>query len=110
MRVHMLTCSLLLNPDKCDIKQWVHKHMVKMYDKIFPEDTSHAYTPFDVYCDFIVEYMVRYFYDLNIPADLDDDIVASRVATAMLEELNELQDDNVYLDKYKSTLESYIYE
>ena len=108
--VHMLTCSLLLNPDKCDIKQWVHKHMVKMYDKMFPEDTSYAYSSFDVYCDFIVEYMVRYFYDLNIPADLDADIVASRVASAMLEELDELQDDNVYLDKYKSTLESYIYE
>ena len=105
--VHMITCSLLLDPDKCDLKQWVHKHMVRMYGQMFPEDDVYENSAFDAYCDFIVEYMVRYFHDLNIPP-IDEDYISSRIAEAMIEEITNLGETNVYLDKYCKTLEGYL--
>lgn len=33
--VHILTCNLILNPEKIDFKQWVKRHMENVYKKIF---------------------------------------------------------------------------
>lgn len=106
--VHMITCSLLLNPDKCDLKQWIHKHMSKMYEKMFPDNGDMRYSSFEVYCDFIVEFMVRYFYDLNIPVGLEEDEIASIVAQALLDEISPYKEENEYMKKYCKTLEEYI--
>ncbi len=121
MVVQMVTCSLILNPDKIDFKQWVTKHMVNMYKRIFGEESEcmvkSVYdtwkgNPFEDYKDFIIEFMIsNYNYD-NVPDGLMDneDLLWSRVATAMYNELLPYKDANVFMESYLDYLTSYMIE
>ena len=117
--VQMVTCSLILNPDKIDFKQWVKKHMVNMYGNIFGEacitmaqDQSPYSNPFTDYKEFIVEFMVSNYTSNDIPDAVlgDDDLLWSRVATAMYNELITYKDDNAFIGEYLESLTSYMIE
>lgn len=119
MVVQMITCSLILNPDKIDFKQWVKKHMVNMYGNIFGEeclamaqDQSPYSNPFTDYKEFIVEFMVSNYTSNDIPDAVlgDGDLLWSRIATAMYNELMAYKEDNAFIEEYLEFLTSYMIE
>lgn len=104
---HMITCSLVLNVEKFDLKQWIKKHMVKMYAKMFPDRDDLVCQPFDMWKDFIVEYTLSTFTDPAAPP-IGDDEYTTAVAEAMIEELTPYVADNIYVSGYIEMLEQYI--
>ena len=117
--VQMVTCSLILNPDKIDFKQWVKKHMVNMYGNIFGEeclamaqDQSPYSNPFTDYKEFMVEFMVSNYTSSDIPDIVlgNDDFLWSRVATAMYNELMAYKEDNAFIGEYLESLTNYMIE
>lgn len=119
--VQMVTCSLILNPDKIDFKQWVKKHMVNMYKSIFGNNCeelaigqSDCYisNPFNNYKDFIVEFMINNVDSSTAPDALqkDWDVIYSRIASAMYSELQTYEKDNVFIAAYMDALTCYMIE
>lgn len=94
--VHLLTCNLILNPDKIDLKQWVTKHMVNVYKKIFGENSvnealyngSGAFTEWK---DFIIQYTLDYFDYSDAPDPILEKYgeAEAKVIEAILDELYE---------------------
>lgn len=112
--VHILTCSLILNPDKFDLKSWINKYMVKVYDKLFGNgvtcDHGEGFTnAFDEWKDFILQYTIDYFDLSDVPEPLLNDIelFQSRVAQALWEEMSEYIDFNPYIKSYCDALTYY---
>lgn len=112
--VHILTCSLVLNPEKFDLKGWVNKHMTKVYDRIFENGVTCDHgegftTAFEEWKDFIIQYTIDYFDLSDAPESLLNDIelFQSRVARALWEELSEYADINPYIQAYCNALTYY---
>lgn len=103
--VHIITCSLIINPDKVDLKQWVSKHMVNVYRKVFGDDSEshaakYASSPFNEWKDYIVATTMDYFdYDPSMLYD-NTELLQSKVATAICDELFEYLDYNDYIKAY----------
>lgn len=96
----MVTCSLIVNKD-IDLKQWIVRHLNKKYKEIFTD------AQFNDWKEFIVEFAInQYPSDTSIE---DYDIFQSRVAEAMVAELEEYTGYD-YLEEYKEVLTRYIYE
>ncbi len=110
----MATCSFILNTDKFDLKQWVAKHMVNMYKKIFGEDSLSFYSSpvgaFSQYRDFAIDFMLTYSQVGDTPGGLNDEYIQSRIAEAMMAELEPYKDANVFMRDYYNTLEQYVIE
>lgn len=109
--VHMITCNLILNPDKFDLKQWVTKHMKNVYVKIFGESSIYESQhntcgPFSEWRDFIIQYTLDYFDTSDVPdAVLEDyELFQSRIAQAINDELEEFVDVNPYIESYREAL------
>ena len=109
--VHMITCNLILNPDKFDLKQWVVKHMSNVYRKIFGESSIYecehdACGAFSEWRDFIIQYTLDYFDTSDVPDTLLEtyEIIQSRIAQAMSDELMEFIDVNPYIKAYDEAL------
>ena len=112
--VHMITCSLILNPDKFDLKQWIHKHMVNVYERLFGAKVTSIPNAdaFSEWKDYIIQYTLDYFdYDDAPDTLLDDyDLLVSRIAKAIWEELTLYATANPYIEEYQKALENYILE
>ena len=109
----MITCNLIINPDKFDLKQWVHNHMVKVYDRIFNSKLVwDGHDPFGEWKDFIVQFLLDYVDPKDAPDALmeDWDLLVSRYAQAMYDELSKFADENAYIVAYQDALECYIIE
>lgn len=113
--VSMITCNLILNPDKFDLKQWVTKHMVNVYRKIFGKNSDieehlTGSSPFNEWKEFIIEFIISHFDEENEPGILSDDYdyFKSSIAEALLEELYEYERMNPYIEEYCATLEGYL--
>lgn len=109
--VHMITCNLILNPDKFDLKQWITKHMKNVYIKIFGESSIYESKhntcgAFSEWRDYIVQYTLDYFDSSNVPDSIFemDDIFQSRIAQAMSDELEEFINVNPYIESYNEAL------
>lgn len=109
--VHMITCNLILNPDKFDLKQWIVKHMSNVYRKIFGESSIYecehdACGAFSEWRDFIIQYTLDYFDTSDVPDALFEtyEIIQSRVAQAMSNELMEFIDVNPFIEAYNEAL------
>ena len=104
----IVTCSFIVS-DNVDLKQWITRWMDKKYKEIFNPDG----TQFDEWKEFIVEFMVNQYVwmDKCIP-DIDYDLLQSKVANAIYNELYQYAPDgtNNYIDEYKEVLTRYIYE
>lgn len=124
--VHMLTCSLILNPDKIDLKQWVTRHMSNMYIKIFGNECKEEVMgdgglgAFGNWRDFILQHTLDFFDYSDAPDNLmeDIDLAQSKVAEALIEELGkyatflkEVRSDAVlFIDSYIDVLSCYVIE
>ena len=117
--VHILTCSLIMNPAKFDMKQWIEKSMAKVYSRIFNDGggTTHTTSYFSMYSfsewrDFILQFTLDNLDFFNVPESLMDDIelVQSRIAQSMYLELQEFIDVNLYISAYCEDLCKYIIE
>lgn len=109
--VHMITCNLILNPDKFDLKQWITKHMKNVYIKIFGESSIYecehdACGAFGEWKDFIIQHILDYFDTSDVPDTLIEtyEIIQSRIAQAMSDELMEFIDVNPYIKAYDEAL------
>jgi hypothetical protein len=111
--VKMLTCSLIVNPEKVDLDQWVTKYMSKVYERIFEvEGDETILGAFEEWRDFIVQYTLDFFDIDGVPeAVLDNfDIFQSRVAEALGDEIVKYQETSPYIQDYLNTLNDYIVE
>lgn len=104
MVCRMVSCSLILNVEKFDLRQWITRHMNNVYDNIFPDKTS-----FDEWVEFVVTFFVYHFIDDTAPEGLDDESYYSTVANAMIEELQQYDNDKYpYISKYINELSTII--
>ncbi len=115
--VRMVTCSFIINPDKIDFKQWVYKHMTNMYGKIFGENSQtllhmESISAFREYMEFVVQFTIDYFDVDNVPDLIVDnyDVLQSRVASAMMAELQPYLEVNDYMKAYYDELSNYVIE
>lgn len=102
----MIVCSLTLNTDKFDLKQWVSRHMTKTYGKIFKLDEK----AFNNWLDFIVEHTVENYDDPSIK-DIEEenpDLWYTMVANAMMEVLEPYVKKNQFISSYYAALDGYI--
>lgn len=109
---NILACNLIINPDKFDLKQWVHKHMVNMYKRIFGEKfDDRELNPFNQWKEFIIQFTLDNFDDAAPDELLDDwDLYVSKVAEAIWNELTIYANENAYVQAYQEALECYIVE
>ena len=110
---NMLTCNLIINPDKFDLKQWIHKHMVNVYERIFSNTQSNTYENVNAFAewrDFITQFTMDYFDVSDAPDEvLDDyDLFMSSIAEAIWNELSQYANENVYIQSYQDAIEQYI--
>ena len=124
--VHMLTCNLILNPEKINLRQWVTLHMFNMYKKIFGKGCIEEVLgdggigAFGNWRDFIVQHTLDYFDYSDVPDSLMDnfDLAQSSVAKALMNELERYsivggtkdRDSNPFIESYMDVLSCYIIE
>ncbi len=116
--VRMVTCSFIINPDKVNFKQWIVNHMKNMYKRIFGKDSddlsynSHYTDAFDEYKDFIIQFTMDYMDIDDVPDVMLDnyDVLQSRVASAMMEEIHPYLEGNSYMQSYYDALMNYVIE
>lgn len=116
--VHILTCNLILNPEKIDLKQWVKRHMENVYKKLFGEHSlyecaNESCGAFSEWRDFIIQYTIDYFNYDDVPdafMDGDFDLIQSRVAQAIIDEILEFVDVNPYIKSYYEALSLQVVE
>jgi hypothetical protein len=103
----MVTCSLIVDADKLDLMQWIVRHMVNKYDKIFDGTDGQ----FAEWKEFIVEFQINQYDRFDMPDEMFDDYDAfqSKIASAMYDKLSTYP-TNLYLEQYKKVLTRYIYE
>ena len=113
--VTIITCSFITNPDKFELKQWVTKHMVKVYKRIFGENSDEEGLSikggaFTEWKDFIIQHIMDYFDMGEVPESIayNDDVYYSIIARAISEELFEYVGLNPYIEDYCNTLNEYI--
>lgn len=101
--VKMVTCNLIINPDKFDFKQWIAKHLNNVYERVFPDKQG-----FDEWRDFIVQYTLDYFNAEDAPLDLLEDMTLfeGKIAKALCDELSVY--NNPYIQDYCDLLYQYI--
>ena len=104
MAAQLITCSLIINKD-IDLKQWITRHMVKKYAEIFVD-----FNDFEYWADNITEFMISHTYDFyDAPSEVlvDDETFQSKIAEALIEELEEYPSNN-YIAHYINLLNNYI--
>ena len=109
--VNILTCNLILNPDKFNLKHWVLTFMSKVYKNLFESSDFHPDecfpTAFCEWRDFILQFTLDYFDYSDAPDTDDPDAPVSDVAKAIADELSEYVDVNPYVQSYCDTLSAY---
>lgn len=116
--VHMITCNLIINPEKFDLKQWIMKqHMRNVYIKIFGEYSVYECEhntcgAFSEWRDFIIQHTLDYFDTTDVPESMWDgaDLFQSRIAQSIKDEIMEFVDVNPFITSYMDALDLYIVE
>lgn len=101
----LVTGSLLHlsgNTGKFDWKKFIKKDMDNYYEKLFPETSTYAMDPFELWSDFIVEFIIR-----HCEITTGNDKIAGDVAFHILNEL-EAYRSSLYIDEYCKILENYL--
>lgn len=110
----LLTCNLILDTSKFDLKQWVTRHMDKVYKKLFPspemeDDEIFTYFSLNAWIDFAVDFLAESITD-EITEDDDYAKSSQEVYKGMLKELKKYKSYNPYVQKYINYIEDCIYE
>ena len=114
--ISIISCSMILNAEKFDLRQWIKKYMMKVYERIFGElnmgevkgDASCA---FNEWKDFIIGFVLDNYDYSDVPDSLMEeyDVIQGKVANAIMDELFEYTDGhNPYIDAYYDALSNYI--
>lgn len=104
--VTILSCSFIVDPKKFDVKQWVKRHLNKVYDKTFGNPNTAA---FQSWAEFIISYTLDNIDVIDVPdiyADFDS--YYSPIAEALYEELSKYYDDSPYIQYYCNSLLNYM--
>lgn len=80
----MVSCSMILNTGKFDLRQWITRHMNNVYDKIF---TGADEADFNEWLEFAVTFFVYHLEDPSVPKQISDEWYFSQIAQAMIGEL-----------------------
>ena len=110
---NILACNLIINPDKFDLKQWIKRHMVNVYKRIFGEEfNDQDLNPFNQWKEFIIQFTLDNFGESDAPNELLDDwdLYISKIAEAIWNELTLYANENCYIQAYQEALECYIVE
>lgn len=100
----MVMCSLTLNVEKFDLKQWIKRYMNQVYERTFPNNAT-----FHEWADYAVSFYVYNFVDHSAPKDLPDELYFGQVIEAMIRELSPFKSDKTpYIQKYIDTLQTYL--
>lgn len=93
MLCQMVTSSLIIN-ENLDLKQWIVRHMEKLYNNIFDGPDDFAY-----WADNLIEFVVQHYRDDAIPEELleNEDFLYAKISEALLNELGEYP-TNTYID------------
>ena len=112
----MIIMSMASNIDGLNLKSWIEKRMVGVYDKAFKnpgiEDVT-GIDPFESWCDFIIEFSIMNFNDPSISTEeiaQDYDFYGSTVAKAIHDYLKQYEGSNKYIDEYLKSLNRYFVE
>lgn len=112
--VHIVTLNLILNTKDFNFKYWITRHMNNVYNKVFGcsdiDCKSNLPTAFTEWKDFIIQFVLDYFDDSDIPNALMDDYdqFISIVAQSLIDELSEFSSNNPYIQEYINTLYQYM--
>ena len=114
--VHIITLNFILNPDKIDLKQWITRHMMNAYKKIFGEHSlveceKFSSGAFSDYLDFIIQFTLDNFNYDTVPDAImeeDPDYVYSMVAQSLIDDMFEYIEVNPYMKAYYDTLSQYL--
>lgn len=106
--VNMITCSFIVCVDKFDLKQWIVKHIDKVYKNIFGEcEDIKENEAFTQWKEFVVQFTLDHFDYENVADDYNWEIYESKVAQAIIDELSKFS-DNAYIKAYMEELYYYI--
>lgn len=124
--VHLVSCSLILDPNRFDMRQWTSRHMINMYKKMFgeyceDEVMTESLGAFSEWRDFIVQHTLDYFDygESKIRFMNNLDIAQSKVAQAIIDELSEytiigkgtkIEEDNIFIQSYIDAFACYLIE
>lgn len=110
--IRIITCNLTMADAKFDIKQWIKRHLNRVYDRIFGEAPNEETMAFGEWKDFIIDFTLTHFSFKDIPDGLLDDwdLATSKVAEAIYDELSKYSTMSGYIGLYQEALESYIIE
>lgn len=89
----MIACSLILNVEKFDLRQWITRHMNNVYDRIFP---SAGGTELNEWTEFAVSFFVYHLEDPSAPEGISSEWYFGQIANAMTEELAPYMDSTKY--------------
>lgn len=112
--INIVACSLIINTEKFDLKQWILKHMTNVYNRIF-EDSGYiekSNMKFHEWKDFIIQYTLDHFNVDDVPDAVfeEPNLMQSRIAQAIYNELKEFENVNPYMQDYCASLYDYIME
>lgn len=103
--VKILTCSLLIDSSKFDLKQWVVKHMQKKYEELFFASPD----AFDLWKEFIVEYVLTNYINQDVRIDPDNlDIYEGMVAEEIMAFISEYKEYSPFVQSYCEVLQRYV--
>ena len=106
--VKMVTCSLIINPIKFNLDQWVERHMVRMYKEIFGEEKEGLTDAFDKWKEFAIDFYIDDLADENIPENMEYEEFQAIAAESLQEEIGKYYSDNIYMKEYYDMLTNYI--
>lgn len=105
----MLLCSLIVNPEKIDMRKWVDNSMERLYDICFEAPDS---LKFSSYLDYISDSIINSYTDSRLIRQFDateqyEDYYYMCVAELIIREL-ESYNPNPYLKKYIEVFNQYL--
>lgn len=108
--VNIVTCSFIVNIEKFDLKQWINRHLNKVYKRLFGNYVnirdSYAFLEWK---EFIIQFTLDYYDEDTLLQNIDLDVYISRIAQAICKELEEFS-TNEYIQAYIEELQQYIIE
>lgn len=108
--VNMVTCSFIISTEKFDLRQWITRHLDKVYKGLFGDCiTMGESDTFIEWKDFIVQYTMDHYDEETPLKDIDIELYLSRIAQAMCDELHEFS-TNYYINVYMEALYYYVIE
>lgn len=108
--VNIVACSFIVNIEKFDLKQWITRHLNKVYKRLFGNyvDIKDSYA-FIEWKEFIIQFTLDYYDEDTSLQNIDLDTYVSRIAQAICKELEEFS-TNEYIQAYIEELQQYIIE